>query len=474
VNDQTEQIDKVIQMLEGKHLSRDSKPYAAALEWLAYLQKTADASRHRRLLEVISATFSVDTSEILGQLVGFTPHSESANGAGSEAALRARLSKGGWLEWYSQYTAKTESPLSYHVFCSLCILGAACGRRLWKPKGFFNIYPNYCVLLIGPPARVAKTSAIEVAKGFIENACLCPIMADKPTPEAICQAVKETGGHQFVFAPEASVFFGRQKYNEGLTTLMLRLLDSPAKFEIRTMGRGSEIVENIAFTVLGGSTLSLLATATPDAVTSSGFLSRFVIVVENDSEREFDEPAKGEKALEGKLYETIERMKSFSGEVDYTPAAQTWFKEWYHARKQKTREIESDAMAESLSRFTVHLERTAILIHLAEHDDMHVCEQCFSVADGLLDYVERRLPSAIIAVDRMGRTQDVDFIFEKLKKLGGLADHSTLLRRVSSRMGATQFRAHIQTLQEQGSIRVVQKGPATVYVIEGGTLAQSK
>src|SRR5258708_40366881 len=98
-------------------------------------------------------------------------------------------------------------------------------------------------------------------------------MADAITPESLIDALVKSG-HHFIYAPEASVFFGRQKYNEGLVTLMLRLLDSPSDYTRSTVARGEITVTDIALNILAGSTLSLLSEATPGTVTTGGFLNR--------------------------------------------------------------------------------------------------------------------------------------------------------------------------------------------------------
>lgn len=461
-----EQVETVIRLLANKRLGRDSPPFKVALQWIANFPAQIAEGRKRVLIETVCTAFDISEPEIYAAIAGLQLPARERLVQSSDADLQRVLPKGGWLEWYSEYTRYTESPLSYHIFSSLCVLGASLGRRVWKPKGFFNIYPNYCVVLIGPPARVKKTSAVDIARGLVHQSVLCPIFADKITPEAMVSALQETG-HQFVYAPEFSVFFGKQKYNETLTTLMLRLLDSPDEFKAKTEGRGEEIVHNVILTVLGGSTMSLLASATPDQVTSSGFLSRFILVVESDTDRCFPEPRKGDTIYEERIMQTLARLKHFSGAVHYTHEAAEWHDAWYRKHKQSLREINSDAQAEMLGRMSEHLERTAMLIHLAEHDDMGVCTSCFKIAEQLMNYVMRKTPQTATAITKAQKAQDSDFVLDALKRLGGAADHSRLLRRVSSRLDAMMFKKVIQTLTEQKIVREEKRGVVRFYILEG-------
>lgn len=465
--DEKEQVDTVLRLLAGKKLPKDSPPFVGAINWMKYLQTGGDEARRAKLMFAIRDTFEISEQEILEICKVSSGKVPTLIKRSTEAEFEALLPKGGWLEWYANYTRYTESPLSYHIFCSLAVLGSALGRRVYKPKGFFNIYPNYCVVLVGPPARVAKTSACEIAKKIIADCACCPIMADKVTPEVLAKRIKELGGHQLVFAPEFSVFFGKQKYMEGLTTFMLRALDSPDHMEIETIGRGLEELEGLALTVLGGSTMSLLANSSADQVTSSGFLSRVIMVIENDSEREFPQPRKGPEELGEKIRATVNRMKNYVGEVTYTPEADEWFNEWYHAFKARIRTITTDTHAETISRFGVHLERTAYLLHLAEHDNLHVCVECMKTAERLLKYVEARLPQAVQAIDKSAHAVGPDLIYETLRRLGGKSSHSDLLRRVSGKMNAPLFKLNMQTLLEERTVRESVEGVARYYTIEG-------
>lgn len=384
---------------------------------------------------------------------------------GREAELLKMLPESGWFREYAEYTASNESPLSFHLFSSLCVLGSALGRRAKKPMGFFDIYPNYCVILIGPTGRVKKTSAADIAKEFIRQATLCPIMADKITPESLVTALQESG-HHFIYAPEFSVFFNKQRYNEGLTTLMLRLLDCPKEWAARTQARQVETLTDIALTVLGCSTMSLLTNSAPQEVTSGGFLNRFVLVVEADTERCYPEPSKGAAALEASLMATLKRLKTWAGDFDLTPEAKDWYDNWYVTRRTELRATADERIVEIRERGSMHLLRTGMLTHAAHHDDLHICKKCLQFASNLINFSERSLPAVASALNKTPFSQDIDYVVETIRRLGGAADHSTLLRRVSSRMNTRQLKLHIQTLAESGRVKVTKSAMALYYILK--------
>lgn len=464
--DPRSQIETVIRLLEGKKLDRATPVFGRVLEWLDYATREInDAVLVDRVVRAATTTFQITKEELYKEVAGITsaltftkPYDDT------EAALAAILPKGGWFDRYAEYTRQTEAPLSFHIFASFCVLGAALGRRCFLKMGFFNIYPNYCVVLIGPTGRVRKTSATDIAKRFIHDAALCPIMADAITPEALGTALARDGGHQFMYAPEFAVLFNRQKYNETLTTRVIRLLDCPETFEVETQARGKEMVHNVALTFLGCSTPSLFTGATPEMVTSSGFLNRFLLVVEEDTDREYCVPVRGSDTLHEMLLDDVKRLRKYEGEVVLNDAAFAWYKSWYHQRKLLIRNITDVIAAEVMERGTVHLLRTAMLIHLVEHKDNAICEACVKTAAGLLDFVEARVPDIVNCIKQTNRDQDAEALLGLLRRSNGISDHSALLRR--SRLDAQTFRRNMQTLLEARLVREERRGAMHFYILQ--------
>ncbi len=171
---QQEQISKLLYHLKDKKYTRESKQYRAACDWLkvANRWKIPEDTR-KELISSICLTFQVSQPELLGELNGAVkiplPAPKPRPLTSDEGILRKVIPKDGWFEWYDKYTAETESPLSYHLFSSLAVLSAALGRRVFLDMGFWKVYPNLCLVLVGPTGRVAKTSAVNIAKDLIKE-----------------------------------------------------------------------------------------------------------------------------------------------------------------------------------------------------------------------------------------------------------------------------------------------------------------
>lgn len=468
-SDPRAQIETVLRVLEGRSYPRESPIFAQTVKWMTYVATTLkDGPLVERLIDAAERSFNVPRTELYMQIGGI--RLVPAEGAvkvklvnGTDAILRDILPKGGWFEWYDEYTQQTESPLSYHIFASMGVLGSALGRKVYMDMGFFKIFPNWCCVLIGPTGRVKKTSATDIAKGFIKAQAICPIMADAITPEALATALSRDGGHQLVYAPEFAVLFNRQKYNETLTTRIIRLLDCPDTFEVETVGRGKEEIHNVTLTFLGCSTPSLFTGATPEMVTSSGFLNRFLLVMEEDTDREFPVPAKGERRLEIKLEQTISYAKKLEGRMDFTPEAFQIYKQWYSERKKFVRTITDEIHAEAIERGSSHLIRTAMITHVAQCGTDTICQPCMEAAVKLLQFVERGVPSMVHSIRKTQRDEESERILIVLRRSGNLLSHSDLLRK--SRLDAATFKRAMGTLIERREVEEKKQGSIHLYIL---------
>lgn len=466
-----EQVKHVIKLLRAKQepLPRDSPAFAKALEWIRIAPGKVDGALRQDLIASVCHAFAISELEVVESLAGveIKPNAKlgSQNGhrVNEEGMLEAIFPKEGWFADYIEYTRYNEAPMSYHVMVSFAVLGAALGRRCYIDMGHHKIFAPLNVMLIGPTGVVHKSTAVNIARELVRLACVCPISADKITAESLVTDLMEHP-QQFIPAAELSVFFGRQKYLEGLSTLILRLLDYPSEFAARTLARSLETIPEPTISIIGGSTMSLLTDSTPAEIISNGFLNRFVVVVENYSMRVFPKPRKGPG--EESLLKLLKWLKSYKGEITLCEGTKAYdfYDVWYRQRKKRN---DSDpAVAEVTQRGSDHLLRLAMLCHVTLCGTLTLCVDCMSMAAKMLAFLERKAPDLVRAVHASTQTSNSDYVIGVLQKLGGGADHSTLLRRVSSRMNALQFKQVIQTLNEAGILRASTKGVGQFYILK--------
>jgi hypothetical protein len=354
----------------------------------------------------------------------------------------------GWIHEYIEWTRKTEPPTVFHFFVACVTIGAALARNVFFDKGAYQVFPNLCVMIIAPTGRCRKTSACNIGTGLYTKVG-GTIIADKATPEALVDALKDSANATgLIYAPELAVFLGKQKYQEGMIPLLTSLLDCPKEWTSKTLGRGETTLTNVALSALMCSTIDWLQTDVPKAVFGGGFMSRFLFVVQESTSRSFPLPPPLDPEVRKKLTTQLGNFRLKKGGFTLTEAAYTWYVRWYNTRPS----LQGDKQyAGYYERKPDHIIRLAMVMHIASHPTA----KQFSLdvpdlihADKVLSWMENWLPSTFDEMTANSVGEDQSRILRHLKVAGGTVEHSILLRKNSSKMNADQFKRALATLRE--------------------------
>src|SRR6267378_5661198 len=94
----------------------------------------------------------------------------------------------GLLADYTFYNSGNECPESYHIWSCLATFSAILSRRIYIDRGYFKIFPNLYVCLVGD-AGSGKNTARGIATNnlLIDNFPDIPISASITSREDICK-----------------------------------------------------------------------------------------------------------------------------------------------------------------------------------------------------------------------------------------------------------------------------------------------
>jgi hypothetical protein len=353
----------------------------------------------------------------------------------------------GWIHDYIQHTRQTEPPTVFHFFVAATVIGAVLGRNVFFDKGAYQVFPNLCVMIVAPTGRCRKTSACNMGTKILQKTGTT-LIADKTTPEAFVDALKaQANATGLIYAPELAVFLGKQKYNEGMIPLLTALFDCPQEWISKTLGRGETVLTNVALSALLCSTLDWLKTSIPADSFGGGFMSRFLFVIQDSTSRSFPLPPPLNQDEKKRLTAALSKLKMKRGEFKFTPHADTWYRHWYNERPA----LQGDKQyAGYYERKPDHLIRLAMVMKTATADikEFILTEQDLIAAERVLTWLEAFLPGAFDELASSGVGEDQIRILRHLRMAGGTVEHSTLLRRNSSRMNGEQFRRSMTTLQD--------------------------
>jgi hypothetical protein len=432
----SEQISALMKYLEGVRTDSADPKYKAVIEFALAIPLGA---RPPELVPVIAKAFRVTEVEVAQQLqmVQALPFDPLVEGTG-------------WLEDYVRFTKNTEPPTVFHFFAGAVSIGAALGRNVYKGRGGApKIFPNLCVLIIAPSGKCRKTSACNIAVGLLKRAG-GNVLADKATPEAFVNAFKDKpSATGLIYAPEFSVFLGKQRYQEGMVPMLTALFDCPEEWRSETITRGEVVLQKVGLSALGCSTMDWIQTAIPKDAFGGGFMSRFLFVVQEDTPRCFPDPPPIDEDMRKRLVDRLIELTHIRGEVTYSPEAYEWFNDWYRARRDRT---DDKLFAGYAERKPDHLVRLAIVLEMSRTGKTVLSKWTMERALAILNWLEEFLPNAFGSMQQTAVGEDQMRLLKQLKSRNGEIKHSDWLRLNSNKMRQREFRELVDTLKAAGLI----------------------
>ena len=296
-----------------------------------------------------------------------------------------------------------ETPTITAAWSAIFALSSIMKRDSYLLQYPMKVYPNFFILIVGPPRLVSKSFAVNYADDFLlttfhkeiediyyQKLKRLNILRSRATPEALTVALApemdtvvvnrevrdiDRGSQLVLIMSEIGTFLGRQKYNQGMVTKLLNLYDCKDADDDLTISRGNLPMRNVYVTLFGATTRDQLSKTITDDATGSGFISRLVIVHTDRPTRVFPEPKPVLLKDGGAVDWSLELRKRLAwvaqnsiGEYTLSPDAKEFWVEWYLAHhKALMRKIDSKE-TEMRSRLDVHLLKLAMIFRANRYD----------------------------------------------------------------------------------------------------------
>lgn len=389
-----------------------------------------------------------------------------------------------FIDTYMEYTFQSESPDSYHQWCAMSMVSSALGRKVWVDMGYFRVYPNMYIVLVGPPGKCRKSVAINTAIRLITDLEDVEISADAITREALIRALKtiqkqvemNPGGsvsldptsdddiylHSSltIVSKELSVFLGVG--NHDLLSLLTDLYDNPDRWEYRTKNQGIDTIYNVWIGMLAASTPDWLVGSIPLTAIGGGYTSRVLFIVENNVRKKTPRPVLTEKefTLMGDLKHDLEDITMMKGEMLLSDKAKDYFDSWYVHHSEHG--IEDKRFWGYSERKHIHLLKVAMTLSAADNGDRLITDLHMKQALHMLDSIEDSMIDAFGAVGRSEDAMDIDTILEIIKVHGRL-DRDRLIQLVWRDVPLRNIDLVLRTLLDMDEVDVFREDGKTFY-----------
>ena len=248
-----------------------------------------------------------------------------------------------WIDSYLKLTDHTEPPTIFHKWVAISCIAACMQRKCVLPWGRLRFYPNFYIVIIAPPGRARKGTAMDIVMKFLEEPRLnIKLAAESLTRE---QLIKELIDSQEIITmpdgkiathsslticnSELTVFLGYQ--NTQLIGDLTDWYDCKRHWRYRTKNSGHFDNTNIWVNLLGATTTELLRMALPPVAIGGGLTSRMIFVYAAQKRATIPDPfvTPNDEIIEENLLDDLEQIVTLCGEyrptVDYIEARTEWY-----------------------------------------------------------------------------------------------------------------------------------------------------
>jgi hypothetical protein len=322
------------------------------------------------------------------------------------------------IDGYIEWTENTEPPFSYRLATGISVIAACLKRKVSVFIGSLPFYPNFILILVGPPAA-RKGTAMAAGRELL-NSLGVPLAHDEYSRSKLITALTSAAsdGHSSltIIATELTVFLGYQ--NLEMLTMLGKWYDCESNFAYDTHKHGIQFAENVWMNLLGGTTPMLLQASVPQNAIGSGFASRTIYCFEQDKAKIVYEPIMPADLREALLNDLTEVLGLY-GQFDLDKHFMDYYKRWRD--NSDNLDLGDPKLQGYVQRRPNHLFKLMMVCSAARSNDMKIKKEDFDKANWILNLIELKMSKTYLGIGTNPVAQLQVQIMEFIKSRGRVA-----------------------------------------------------
>lgn len=364
-----------------------------------------------------------------------------------------------WLRAYTSWTAHTEAPTSFHFWTGVATIASALRRRVWFDQVHYKLIPNFYIILVAPPGVATKSTTVGLGRKLLTGIKGVYFGPDSMTWQGLGSVFKEAGQY---FGPETERIYTMpiacytselgtflRPDDNGLVSFLTDVWDGRENYIHRTREETNAIIlERPCITLLGGTTPQWITTHFPAELLNEGLGSRVVFVFADKKQQlvAYPERRPDYDQLGDDLKADLISISELQGIFHLAPEARTWGTQWYADlhKKEKPSSMANDQYDGYFSRKQSHLHKLAMILSVAERDDLIITEEHLKEADMHLRDNELPMSRLFNNVHIAPESKRLGVILSILNSSGGSLTSKQLILACVGRMTSHEYHETIK------------------------------
>jgi len=320
-----------------------------------------------------------------------------------------------WLEAYLAYTAQSESPEDYHLWVGISSIAGAMRRKCFFDMAYFLVYPNLYIVLVSPPGRCKKSTAMRIGRSRMEGIQGLNFSVDSTTRERLIMDLVQAyvDGESAMTAHSTEFASLLTSSGMDMVVFLTDIFDSPLEWIHKTKVGGTNKIKAPFLNLLGATTPDWIATAMPLDTIGIGLTSRILFIYHDTPRvRPWRPKLSPEQKILGQLLqEDLARIAQISGEYHFTEEADEYYDQWYKSRIQDPNYTGDPRLGGYFERKPIHMIKVAMIVAAAMSDETVITLPILQHAMRLLSRAEERMPQVFANVGKNPLNNDIENVY---------------------------------------------------------------
>ncbi len=306
-----------------------------------------------------------------------------------------------WLNAYMKYGDNCEASSLYRKWVGVSAIASVLKRKVyleWQTR----IYPNFYIVLVGPPGG-RKGTAMNLSLPMLQTLNV-KLAAEAITREALIREMTKSTDSYItaenesfqhcsltIHAQELAVFLGQN--NLQLLSDLTDWYDCKNTWTYRTKNMGTDVIEGVWVNLLGATTPSILQNSLPQDAIGGGLTSRIIFVYARGKEKIVPIPFRTAEEIEMQvaLTQDLDDISLLNGPFRVSEEMLDFYVPWY-VEHERNPPFKQDVFAGYNERKAMHSLKLSMIMSASRSSDMIISLEDFKRALDVLAEAERFMP----------------------------------------------------------------------------------
>lgn len=369
-----------------------------------------------------------------------------------------------WLKAYGEFTAENEAPEIFHLWVAIGTVAGAAQRKVMMQSKYFDVHSNLYILLVSPPGRGKKSTALRIGKNLLKDVePKVNFATESASAEALVGILSKISNpaHQSMTLYSSELGTLMSTNAPAMVDFLVDIYDCNPDWSRQTVAHNLQAIKKPWLNIMGGTTPRWLGENMGVVAVEGGLSARMIMPYSEARilKSPFPKDDDKSKALWKALLHDLCIIAALEGEFKFSANGYEFYERWF-MDESRFPTVADPRTASYYDRKHIHLLKVAMALSLTYKDELVLEREDIERALTLLTSSEPGMRLALSAVGKNESSAETYHILSQIKSKRTMS-YRDLLTENYHNLGKKGLDIALDELKFMGKVR--QEG--MLYVI---------